>query len=150
MVAKQIVGIIGGILSIAYFAIALNYPVGSLPKPGSGIFPLFIGILLFGSSIGIFLEAKSKSSSTKIEWPNAEGRRRIITIVVAALIYVVALPYIGYLIVSTGLTVVVLHVMGMRSWPRKIAVALTIGIASLWLFYVILAVQLPQGIIKLF
>jgi putative tricarboxylic transport membrane protein len=150
MVWKQVVGVIGGILSIVYLAIALDYPVGVLSRPGPGIFPLIIGILLFISSAGIFWEARSKSSLAKIEWPKAEGRGRLIKITVAAVLYVIALPYLGYLIVSTGLTLVVLHVMGMSSWPRKIAVALAIGIGSLWLFYVILNVQLPRGIFEIF
>ncbi len=149
MLAKQVVGVIGGIASIAYLIISLDYPVGALSQPGPGIFPIVVGILLLLSSIGIYLEAKLKSSSDKIEWPDVEGRRRIILIIVATLLYVITLPYLGYLIVSTGLTIVVLHVMGMRSWPRKIVLALAIGIGSLWFFYVILGVQLPQGIIEI-
>ncbi len=143
-------GVIGVLLSIVYLTIGMNYSVGALSRPGPGVFPMFIGILLFVSSIGICLGAKSKSASDGIEWPRGDGRGRILAIVAASVMYVVMLPYLGYLIVCAGITLVVLHVMGMHTWPRKIGVALITGIGSLWFFYVILGVQLPQGIIKIF
>jgi putative tricarboxylic transport membrane protein len=144
------VGILGVLVSIIYLAFTLNYPMGGLANPGPGVFPLFVGILLLISSIGISLRVKSGSTSGEAEWPKGKGRARVLAILAACLMYVVALPYLGYLIDIVGVSVVVLHVMGMRSWAVKIGVALVTGILSLLLFNVVLGVQLPQGIIQIF
>lgn len=142
------IAIIGGVLSVVYLAMAMKYPMGSLSRPGPRVYPLFVGILLLVSSLGIGLGAKSKPASDQSEWPKGEGQWRMLAVLAASLIYVVALPYLGHLITSAGVMMVVLHVMGMRSWLLKIGLALVIGIGSLYLFSVILGVPLPRGIFQ--
>ena len=66
------IAIIGGVLSVVYLAMAMKYPMGSLSRPGPRVYPLFVGILLLVSSLGIGLGAKSKPASDRVRM--AEGR----------------------------------------------------------------------------
>ena len=59
---------------------------------------------------------------------------------------VIVLPYVGYLLSSTLLTLAILHIMGLGRWPVKAGLAVAIGLGSYLMVKYLLGIQLPVGI----
>jgi len=130
-------------LGIIFMVTASSYSMGSMAQPGAGIYPVFVGVLLLLSSIGIGLEVRSKPALDKLEWPKGKGGWRLLTLVGGIVAFIILLRYLGYLPASTVLTLLALHAMEMRSWLLKIGVTLTFSLASYFLFAILLGVPLP-------
>ena len=147
--AHLILAVITGLLSLAYLGQGLTYPLGTLARPGPGIFPLFIGIMIFLGSLSTALGAMRKDTlPEEVQWPDKRGFWRIAAVTIVTLAYVIGLSNLGQIVSSVVVTFVVLHVMGMRSWVLKIGLALMIGFSTYYLFAKLLGVPLPQGIIS--
>lgn len=140
---------ITGVLSLIYLGVALTYPVGSLAKPGPGVFPLFVAILILMGSVGTFGSRRDGPAEEEVRWPDKRGWVRIAAVTAACLAYVIALTSLGHLLASTVVTFAVLHVMRMRSWALKVGLAVMMGLVSYLFFATFLGVPLPQGILPL-
>ena len=141
---------ITGVLSLIYLGVALTYPIGSLAKPGPGVFPLFVAILILLGSLGTFGSRPEGPAEEEVRWPDRRGWGRITAVTAACLAYVIALTSLGHLLASTVVIFVVLHVMRMRSWTLKAGLAVMIGLISYLFFATLLGVPLPQGILPLY
>jgi len=134
---------------LAYIIEALSYPRGTMAQPGPGLYPLLLGTLILLSSLGTSLELMFRRFEKEGDaiWPRGASGRRLLFVLAASLAYGLLLPYLGHPFIATLVTLVVLQVMGVRSWPRKITLALLIGIGSYYLFGKLLAVPLPMGVL---
>lgn len=142
-----VLAITGVLASIVYLAVALTYPLGSLRKPGPAAFPLFVGALLFISSVGAF-RAAIKTASGKVEWPRGAALRRIFIILAAILAYISMFSYLGHPFATVVLILVSFLAMGTYSWPVRVGFAVAVAAASYYLFNVLLNVQLPLGFLS--
>lgn len=136
---------LGILLALAYLLEGLRYSRGTLAEPGPGLYPLLVGVLMLVSSLGAALEITAGGSMGQVDWPQGVERRRVLAIAAASLTYVLLVPYLGHPMTGALLTLVVLQVMGTRSWPLKLVVALGLGLGSYYLFGVLLDVSLPLG-----
>lgn len=136
----------GLVLALVYLAEALRYARGTLAEPGPGLYPLLVGTLLVLGSLGIGLEAVVQRAHDGVGWPEGPARWRMLALLAASLGYVILLPYLGHPLAGALVTLVVLHVMGLRRWPLKVGLALVVGLGSHYLFTVVLGVPLPVGI----
>ena len=134
---------------LAYIIEALSYPRGTMAQPGSGLYPLLLGTLLLLSSLGTGLELLFRRFEKEGDaiWPRGGSGLRLLVVLAASLAYGLLLPYLGHPFIATLVILVVLQVMGVRSWPRKITLALLIGIGSYYLFGKLLAIPLPMGVL---
>lgn len=147
--AILVTSILGFMFGLAYIIGALSYPRGTMAKPGPGLYPLFLGILILLSSLGTGLELIFRRFEKEEDaiWPRGANGRRLLAVLAASLAYAVLLPYLGHPFIATLVTLVVLQVMGVRSWPLKITLALLIGLGSYYLFGKLLAIPLPMGVL---
>jgi putative tricarboxylic transport membrane protein len=136
---------VGVILALAYLAEARRYSWGVPAQPGPGLYPTLVGLLMLLSSIGIAVEVVPGRGTGGVGWPAGRDRWRLMAILGSTAGYAVLLPYLGHPLAATLLTLVVLHAMGLRTWSAKIAVALTVGLGSQYVFAVLLGVPLPTG-----
>ena len=134
------------ILSLLYLWGALGYPRGTMDQPGPGLYPLFVGTLLVIASIGSILTDLLKPAQGGLDMPTGKNLGRVLIVAGAAAAYVLLLPYAGHLLSAIMLVFVVLHAMGLTSWPMKIGVTIAIALGSYYLFDVLLMVPLPRGI----
>ena len=134
---------------LAYIVEALSYPRGTMAQPGPGLYPLLLGALILLSSLGTGLELLFRrfEKEEAAIWPRGASGRRLLFVLAASLAYGLLLPYLGHPFIATLVTLVVLQVMGVRSWPLKITIALLIGIGSYYLFGKLLAIPLPMGVL---
>lgn len=145
-IAPLLTGAVSVLIGLLYLAEDLRYPLGTLPQPGPGFYPLIIGTLMVIAGVGIGLEGVFQRAQGGIHWPGGRARWRVLAVVMANGIYIFLLPYLGHPACCTILNLVVLQVMGLTGWPLKIGLALTLGLGSHYLFKILLNVPLPSGI----
>ena len=134
------------LLSLLYLLGGLSYSMGTLDQPGPGLYPLFVGILLLIASVGSLVTHVMKPAKGNLEWPKGKDLWRVVVVTAGAISYVVFLPYLGHLLASMVAIFIVLHTMGLSSWPLKIGFTVAIALGSFYLFDVILNVPLPRGV----
>jgi putative tricarboxylic transport membrane protein len=144
-----ITSILGFMFGLAYLLEALSYSRGTMAQPGPGLYPLLLGILILLGSLGTGLEIMFRRFEKEKDaiWPRGANGRRLLTVLAASLAYAFLLPYLGHPVIATLITFVVLQVMGVRSWPLKITLALLIGLGSYYLFAKLLTIPLPMGVL---
>lgn len=143
--AILVAGILGTAVSAFYVLVAFTYPRGTLVKPGPGIYPLFVGFIFLAGSVGTLIAAVSSPILANLEMPGMEARRRIVTVLGAALGYVLIISTLGYIPAAAEIVLVTLHGMELRSWPLKIGLAVAFALGSYCLFGMLLQVPLPGG-----
>ena len=133
------------LLSLLYLWGALDYPRGTMAQPGPGLYPIFVGTLLVIASIGSIVTDLLKPAQGELEIPKGKDLGRVLTVLGGAVAYVLLLPYAGHLLSSMLTIFVVLHAMGLSSWPMKIGFTIVIALGSYYLFDMLLMVPLPRG-----
>jgi putative tricarboxylic transport membrane protein len=138
--------IVAMLLAVAYLAEAMRYPRGTMAQPGAGLFPLAVGALMLIAALATGLEARSRKTWEKMDWPRGSDALRVLAVLTASLGYVLLLPRLGHPVAGTLVTLAVLQVMQLRGWVVKLTLSLVIGLGSYYLFAVLLGVPLPTGI----
>ncbi len=122
--------------------------IGTFQVPGPGFFPFWSAIVL-GSfaiihAIGSNLK-KKEAEEIRQDWKGIKWFK-IILIVISLLFYTILMPWIGYLIATFLLLILLLSAVGRtRLWIR-IMISMVTSITTYLLFSVGLGVQLPAGI----
>lgn len=143
--AVAFAGLLGLTLGAFYLAEGLRYPLGTLAQPGPGLYPALIGALVVVGGLGTALEARHLPAGVACGWPRGPALRRVLALIAAAFAYVVVLPYVGHVIAAAPVTLTIMRVMGLRSWPKGMGLTLAMALGSYYLFAILLRVPLPGG-----
>ncbi|MDH3287389.1 MAG: tripartite tricarboxylate transporter TctB family protein [Betaproteobacteria bacterium] len=132
------------LVAFALYVVWANrvYPVGTVHVPGPGFMPLALAI--FFGSMGLLIAAGGARSRPLIEMRWTEAKRAV-TILLAAVVGVVALEAVGYRLTIMVLLVFLMGVIE-RKPPVMVAI-LSIGFAFLSYYVVadLLLVPLPRS-----
>lgn len=123
--------------------------IGFTGELHAGIFPRLVGIgfLLLGT-LQLFQECRSVTSSQgRIPWPAGEYRQRAAAIGSAILVYLLALPWLGFGLTTFLFTVFCMKVLGNYQWALPVAIALLTSGLSTLVFQVWLDLRLPGGLL---
>ena len=144
VIATAVAGII---LAAFYIVVALRSTWARAGVNGPSFFPILVGALLVLGAVGTILEEMLNRSQPAevVEWPRGSALHRMVAVTVATLGYATLMDYLGYVLVASLVSFVVLHVMGMRSWLVKVPLSAAIGFGSQYLFGRLLGVPLPAG-----
>jgi hypothetical protein len=130
---------------------AIGLKLGTPSDPGPGFLPFGTGALLGILALVHLLKVSVVVSNGKNEeFLRQEVKwRSTIVVVLAVLVYALLLPYLGYLIATFILMVVLFSLNDYRKWSLAIpASLLVIGITYL-VFHVWLKVQFPSGYFRI-
>jgi len=147
---EKITGIFLFGLGLAVFLKSLTYPLGTLRKPGGGLFPFIASILLMGVSAVLAVQAfqgkeLDKSSRTPF-FPEKGAPRRIILGFAALLGYRYLLPVIGFAPSTAAFIFFLSRVLGKHSWVMSIGFAALTALAAYYLFQVWLKIPMPRPV----
>jgi putative tricarboxylic transport membrane protein len=127
------------------FMLSLRLPLGKLNAPGAGAFPLVVSILLAISGIFIFASERQRGD---IDWRELiKEQWTPFRIVVLTAGFILALDRLGYLLSSS------LYMFALLAWVSRyrlwvaIALAITLGVGSWYIFGKLFATPLPEGIL---
>ena len=145
MAAAVALLLFGGITAL----LSLQLPVGSLRGPGSGFFPLALGLTLMALAGAHILQLHYVPSTpaTEPEAPRgpAGSTGRVVRFVGVVAIATALLEPLGYPLVSLLLMLALLRGLGIRRWRVSGLIALLTATAAYLLFVRWLNIPLPKG-----
>lgn len=115
--------------------------------PGPEFMPNVLGILLMILSAILFVSSLRKASEAGERlMPSREAINRIVTIIVALLVYIYLTDILGYLVTTLAYSLFMLFAMGRFRWYVNVAVAVAITYVFYWSFVIMLGVPAPEGL----
>lgn len=127
---------------------ASGLPYGNVHNPGPGFFPLWLGLIMAGMAIGLIAQSTltGKNAQTIGSILEADVRWGKVLLVLAALIlYAFLMDYLGFLLVTFLLMVVLLRFIEPQPWKAVIGWALVGSVGSYLIFDVWMKLRLPKG-----
>lgn len=113
--------------------------------PGPGYFPFYIGLITAISGAGVLYQALlGKNRNTEI-FVDGEQFRRVISVLIPAAVYVLAIQVIGIYVASTIYIALFMIILGKYSAVRSVIVAVAVSVLFFCLFEVWFKVPLFKG-----
>ena len=113
--------------------------------PGSGYFPFYIGLILCISGAGILVQALwGKKKNTEI-FVDSEQLRRVMSVLLPALVYVLAVQLVGLYVASAVYIALFMIVLGNYSRVKSIVTAVVLMVLFFLMFEVWFKVPLFKG-----
>lgn len=117
--------------------------------PGSGYFPFYIGLILCISGAGTLYQALfGKNKNTQV-FVDSEQLKRVLSVFLPALVYVLAVQFLGLYIASAIYIALFMIILGKYSKIKSMAVALCVVVLFFMMFEVWFKVPLFKGKINL-
>ena len=151
MTRDRISGVVFILIGAGVFIASLNYPVGTLQKPGGGFFPLLAAALLLVLSVVFTFESftrRAEAGHAPPFFPARETPRRILFGVAALVAYRYLITLIGFA-PSTGVFIFLLaRFLENTEWKRSLVFGVLTAVASYYLFQVVLKIQMPVPLLR--
>ena len=144
--AYLVIGVAGVLLSLGYLAASLKLPLGNLNRPGAGVFPVIVGIIMIVASAATVLEGWRMDPAIPVEVPVGSNGIRLLTGILLLFAAYLALPWLGQLVTGFVFTVLFMRVMAGLSWLKLVIYSLVLSVAIDLLFELVLRVPLPRGV----
>ncbi|MCE5283101.1 MAG: tripartite tricarboxylate transporter TctB family protein [Deltaproteobacteria bacterium] len=149
--------VIGGVIVLLFGALtivfSLQLPIGTFRMAGSGLFPMWLGIVLILLSLlhlgklrlkgGSRLEGKQKAE------PPSEATKQMLLFLGASVLATVCLDIFGFPLTAFLLMLLLLRILGVRGPAMLVAMPLLTALAAYFLFVQFLKIPLPKGVIGL-
>ena len=133
--------------------LSLRMTVGVFRMPGTGMFPLFLGILLMILSgifvLRIFLQTKEEKVKKEPSVESSESPLQLILFLGAMALATLFFNQLGYPLISLLLMVVLLRILGIKRWGLNILISVVTAVGSYILFVKWLDIPMPKGWIGL-
>jgi hypothetical protein len=144
-----VIFIFGGITAV----LSLRMPIGSFRMAGTGMFPLFLGILLMILSgafiLKIFFQGQKGQVKKEAPIESSESPIQLILFLGTMALATLFFNQLGYPLTSFLLMVALLRVLGIKRWGLNIAISVVTAVGSYFLFVKWLDIPMPKGWIGL-
>ncbi len=131
------------LLAIAILLVSLTYGFGSLRRPGPGLYPFFIGILILSFSLPLLLSGLRTQTHPVLF--GKEGVRTFLLMIVAFCFWILMMPVLGYALVTLIATFGFCRIMKLEGWWRPLLVSAGTALFIYLLFDYWLYIDLPRG-----
>jgi hypothetical protein len=135
------------VLSMVIIIVSLGYGLGALRRPGPGLYPFCVGVFLmlpFSIILHILGETSGRAKPLFI---NRYGLGKFLLMILTFILWVTAMPYLGYVIVTLVATCCFCKVMRLEGWLKPIALSVGTALFIYLLFDYWLYIDLPRGIL---
>ena len=113
--------------------------------PGAGYFPFYIGVILCISGAGIMVQALlGKNKNTEI-FVDSEQLKRVLSVLLPALVYVLAVQFVGLYLASAVYIALFMIILGKFSWIKSVIAALAVNVLFFFMFEVWFKIPLFKG-----
>jgi putative tricarboxylic transport membrane protein len=146
--ADQWSGLALSILAAGMIWAALGLPYGNVHNPGPGFFPFWLGVILVAMAIALFVQTtRGKESERTLRDILEEDVRwgKVLLVLAALVLYAFLMDYIGFLIVTFLLMILLLRFIEPQPWKIVIGWALAGSVGSYLIFEVWMKLRLPKG-----
>jgi putative tricarboxylic transport membrane protein len=142
-------GSVGIVFATLYVAASIQLPLGQLDRPGAGIFPIGVGLVLLVASFCTLREGWCMAAANSYELPRGRDRFRILALIALLLGFFFALPWLGQIVSSTIFCILLMRILSNLSWIRIVIYSIVLSLAIDLAFEVLLKVPLPQGVLPI-
>lgn len=151
LTGDRLAGSIVGGLGVVVVGMAATFPAMPGQNVGPALFPGVIGVGLIACGLVLVLAERIGRVTDTIELDEGLRRPRMVlnaALVIAGLaVYTVVVGVIGFFITSSALLLVLFLAFGVRP-ARAIPIAVIVPIGLHYVFYTILRVPLPWGVLE--
>jgi putative tricarboxylic transport membrane protein len=151
------------LFGVATVVASLNLPIGTMNAPGSGFFPLLLGLALAALSVGqgvcVYLARLRQAQAEAVPtvapvvspavppWQRLdEGTRRVLLFIGAVALTIALLPTLGYALSTLVLMLALLCILGIANWATAGAVSVATAVVCYLVFVRALGIPLPAGL----
>jgi len=123
-------------------------PYGNIHNPGPGFFPLWLGIILGGLSIGLLLQAARQKEGARVLGdilPEKVRWHKVLWVLIALVLYGCLMNIFGFLIVTFFLMAFLLRFIEPQPWRSVMGWTLVGSLGSYLVFEVWMKLRLPKG-----
>ncbi|MEO8804656.1 MAG: tripartite tricarboxylate transporter TctB family protein [Burkholderiaceae bacterium] len=113
--------------------------------PGSGYFPFIIGTLIVIASAGMLFEALLSKKKKTEAFVDTVQLKRVLSVLVPALVYVLAVAFLGLYVASAVYIALFMIILGKYSWVKSVFIALAVNTLFFFMFEVWFKVPLFKG-----
>lgn len=148
MLPDALLVLLGGITALA----SLQLPLGILYRPGSGFFPLILGLILMALALCHLWQLRRAAPAPAPPIAARDGRGsawRVLLFLGAIALATALLDTLGFPVVAFLLMVAMLEILGIRRRRDSVLIALCTAVAAYILFVQWLQIPLPKGWIGL-
>jgi putative tricarboxylic transport membrane protein len=135
----------GGITTL----LSLRMPIGTFRIAGTGMFPLFLGILLMMLSgaftLKIFFQGKEEQVKKGAPIESSESPIQLILFLGTMALATLFFNQLGYPLISFLLMVALLRILGIKRWGLNILISVVTAVGSYFLFVKWLDIPMPKG-----
>jgi putative tricarboxylic transport membrane protein len=141
---------------VLLLALGLAIAGGQTPNPskqiyGPGFFPLVLALLLACNGVVLIFEGVKKRNGPLVQiqpWAhNVRYLVRFAAVIASVAFYIICVPILGFLPTVTLLLLGLFCLLGVR-WVTALPVAIVTALVVHSLFYLVLRVQLPWGLLE--
>ena len=149
IIVGVVIFLFGGITAI----LSLRMPIGTFRMAGTGMFPLFLGILLMVLSgifiLKTFLRGEKGKTEKEASIKSSESPIQLILFLGAMALATLFFNQLGYPLISFLLMVALLRILGMKRWGLNLLISVVTAVGSYFLFVKWLDIPMPKGWIGL-
>lgn len=147
-----LVGVLLGMFAIAVLLMSLSFPVIPGQNFGAGLFPRTIGIGMLVCAVLLIAQGiRNRKTDSPMRVPawlrDKASVLRFLSIPASLVFYFAAADFLGFLVTSSLMLLALFLVFKLR-WPVAIAVAIIGSLVIHFMFYSVLMVPLPWGVLE--
>ena len=125
--------------------------LGTLHDPGSGFMFFWVGLIMVGLSLGIFVQGLRKGAEPQriggmfsgLQW------RKVIYVLIALSLYAYVFNLLGFILATVLLLIFLFKAIEPQRWSVAILGAVVSSVAAYLVFQVWLGSQLPKGFLDI-
>lgn len=127
----------------------LKLPLGSAARPGAGVYPFLVGVLLLVLSLFLLVQSvRGKGTRDEAEpFPRGPDLERVVAVSLSVVLFVMLLAPLGYALSSALLMAATCRLLGQDNWKTIVLVSVACAVLSYFLFARLLGVPLPKGVL---
>lgn len=133
------------VLGLVIIFVSLGYGFGSLSRPGPGLYPGLIGTAI--SIFSFFILVSELRSGTAQALLDKGGAQTLILMTATFCLWIVAMPFLGYVIVTLLAAYAFCKIMKLEGWRKPLAVSGGTALFLYLLFDYWMYIDLPRGIL---
>lgn len=117
--------------------------------PGAGYFPFYVGLLICIAGVGVLVQTILNKDKKDDAFVDREQLRRVLSVLIPALVYVGAVQLFGLYIASAVYIALFMVILGKYTWLKSSIISLAVIVLFFLMFEVWFKVPLYKGSINL-
>jgi len=131
------------LLGVTTMMVSLGYGFGTFRRPGPGLYPFFIGLLITVFSASLLI-SDSKPKPRPVLFAD-QGGKTFLLMIGAFCLWILMMPLLGYVVVTLLVTFFFCRIMKLEGWWKPISVSTGTALFVYLLFDSWLYIDLPKG-----